>query len=296
MGGFMKKDITELFCIVDDFCQAVNDYMNHNFLPSENRRKPTRICEMTVSEMITILLLYHQSPCKNFKFFYKSYLQLYLSEFPKLVSYTRFIQLKPRTLFYLIVFVQWFCHQSDKTGLSYVDSSSLAVCHPKRINAHKVFKGIARLGKTTKGWFLGLKIHLVINERGDLHAVQFTPGNVDDRVPVKDLVDGLFGVLFGDKGYIKQELFETLYAKGLKLVTGIKTTMKNKLMPWMEKILLRKRTIIESVIHVLKDVFELEHTRHRSVPNAFVHLASTLLAYCFKNNKPAIKYSYLIQN
>ncbi len=292
----MKQDITELFCFVDDFCKAVNEYMNRSFLPSKIHRRPTRVCEMTISEMVTILLLYHQSPCKNFKFFYKSYLQLYRSEFPKLVSYNRFIQLKPRILFHLIVFVQWFCHQSQKTGISYMDSSSLVVCHPKRIKAHKVFKGIAKLGKTTKGWFLGLKIHLVINERGDLHAVQFTPGNVDDRTPVIDLVEGLLGFLFADKGYIKKELFETLYAKGLKLVTGIKTTMKNKLMPWMEKILLRKRTIIESVFHILKDIFELEHTRHRSVPNAFVHLASTLLAYCFKNNKPAIKRSYLIQN
>jgi hypothetical protein len=292
----MKQDITELFCFVDDFCKAVNEYMNHSFLPSKIHRRPTRVCKMTISEMVTILLLYHQSPCKNFKFFYKSYLQLYRSEFPKLVSYNRFIQLKPRILFHLIVFVQWFCHQSQKTGISYMDSSSLVVCHPKRIKAHKVFKGIAKLGKTTKGWFLGLKIHLVINERGDLHAVQFTPGNVDDRTPVINLVEGLLGFLFADKGYIKKELFETLYAKGLKLVTGIKTIMKNKLMPWMEKILLRKRTIIESVFHILKDIFELEHTRHRSVPNAFVHFASTLLAYCFKNNKPAIKRSYLIQN
>ena len=129
-----------------------------------------------------------------------------------------------------------------------------------------------------------------------MHAVKFTKGNVDDRVPVPQLVKNLTGWLFGDKGYIKKELFQALYDKGLKLVTGIKKTMKNKLMPWMEKILLRKRTVIESIFHILKNSFEIEHTRHRSVVNAFVHFVSTLLAYCFKANKPAIKYNFLIQN
>lgn len=292
----MKKDITEMFCFVDDFCRTVTASMSSRFIGVTGQKEPTRVPELSLSEMLTILLLYHQSPCKNFKFFYVSYLQLYQAEFPKLVSYNRFIQLKPRTLIYLVVFVQWFCDQSEKTGISYIDSSSLAVCHNKRISRNKVFKGVAELGKTTKGWFFGFKVHLVTNEKGHLHAAKFTRGNVDDRVPVPSLVKDLIGLLFGDKGYIKKELFEALYAKGLKLVTGIKKTMKNKLTPWMEKVLLRKRTVIESIFHILKNFFELEHTRHRSVTNTFVHLISTLLAYCFKANKPAIKYNFLIQN
>lgn len=290
----MKKDITALFCCVDDFCQAFDDHIKHHHLgPS---REPTRVSLMKMSEMVTILVLYHQSPCKNFKYFYHSYLQLYHTEFPHLMSYNRFIQLKPRTLIYLIAFIQWFCDQSDKTNISYIDSSALTVCSIKRMRDHKVFQGFAHLGKSTKGWFMGLKIHLLTNELGQILSVKFTSGHVNDRIPVPEMVKNLKGLLFADKGYIKQALFDQLYQKGLKIVTGLKKSMKPKLMSWWDKVLLRKRTVIESIFNILKNTFELEHTRHRSINNAFVHLTSTLLAYCFKTNKPAIKFNHLIQN
>jgi len=271
----MKKDITELFVFVDDFYQAIEKYLKTQLLASsQTSRQPTRACSMTLSEMLTIVLLYQQSPCKNFKFFYQSYLQLYHDEFPTLVSYHRFVELKERVLPYLLLLLQWLCDQTSHTGIHYVDTTSLAVCHQKRISRHKVFQGFAALGKTTKGWFYGLKLHLVINEKGQPHRFNITPGNVDDRSPVPFLTQGLKGLLFGDKGYIKQPLFEELYARGLKLVTGLKKGMKPKLMAWREKVLLRKRSIIETVFHILKNSFEIEHTRHRSITNAFVHIFS----------------------
>lgn len=190
--------------------------------------------------------------------------------------------------------LQWYAQQAQDTGISYIDATSIAVCHPKRISRNKVFKGIAKLGKTTKGWFFGLKLHLVANEKGEIHGLQLTPGNVDDRVTVPCLTKRLTGLLFGDKGYIKQELFDDLYARGLKLVTGIKKGMKNKLIPIFEKILLRKRSVIESIFAVLKYHFELEHTRHRSLWNALVHILSTLVAYCLKPTKPTISQTFLI--
>jgi hypothetical protein len=293
----MKQDITELFVFIDDFCKAVDEYWTRLMISyGKTIKNVPRVLGMTLSEILTIELLFHQSPCKNFKYFYHSYLQLYQAEFPALVSYNRFIELKPRVLSYLIVLIQWLCSQSKKTGLAYIDSTSIAVCHSKRMSRNKVFKGLARLGKTTKGWFFGFKLHLLINEQGQLHKIKLTRGNVDDRAPVPELVKGLEGLLFGDKGYIKEELFQYLYEKGLKLVTGIKKNMKNYLMPWIEKILLRKRTIIETVFSVLKTTFELEHTRHRSITNTFVHILSTLAAYCLKTNKPAIKMNHLIPN
>lgn len=286
----MKQDITGLFVFTDDFCVAVDRYLSHLMIGCGKRvKKVTRMMGMTLSELLTIELLYQRSPCKNFKYFYQSYLQLYRSEFPHLVSYNRFVELKPRILSYLMLMIRWFCEQSEKTGIAYIDATSVTVCHSKRISRHKVFKGLARLGKTTKGWFFGLKLHLVINEKGQLHNLKITQGNTDDRTPVLDLVEGLEGLLFGDKGYIKSELFQELYVKGLKLVTGIKKNMKNKLMPWMEKVLLKKRSIIETVFSVLKHTLELEHTRHRSTANALVHILTTLITYCLRVNKPAIK-------
>lgn len=291
----MKKDITELYCFVDDFCQSANRCLGSYGIDTPVKRsRPTRICGMSLSEICTIVLMYNSSPCKHFKYFYESYLQLYKSEFPCLLSYNRFIEVKARAFPYLIILLQWFCDQSAQTGISYIDSTSLAVCHFKRISRHKVFEGIAELGKTTKGWFHGFKLHLIINEKGHPLSLKLTPGNTDDRAPVPSLTEGLKGFLFGDKGYIKQKLFETLYAQGLKLMTGIKKNMKNKLMTWHEKILLRKRSIIETVFSVLKGTFDIEHTRHRSVPNAFTHILAALVSYCLKNNKPAIKLHHLI--
>ena len=292
----MKKDITSLYCFVDDFCKVADQWISQHFLPTSNSKKPTRTPDISQSELLTIVLLYHKSPCKNFKYFYMSYLQLYKPEFPNLPSYTRFIALKPRVLTYLVLLLEWYIKQVEATGISYIDATSIAVCNPKRISRNKVFAGIAALGKTTKGWFFGLKLHLLINENGEIQGFKLTPGNVDDRAPVPEMTKCITGLLFGDKGYIKQELFDELYDKGLKLVTGIKKKMKNKLMPLMEKILLRKRSIIETVFSVLKGSFELEHTRHRSIWNAFVHILSALVAYCMKPTKPSITMHHLIQN
>ena len=225
-----------------------------------------------------------------------TYLQLYKPEFANLPSYTRFIALKPRVLTYLVLLLEWYISKAESTGISYIDATSIAVCHPKRISRNKLFAGIAALGKTTKGWFFGLKLHLLINGNGDIQGLKLTPGNVDDRAPVPEMTKRITGLLFGDKGYIKQGLFDELYDRGLKLVTGIKKKMQNKLIPLMEKILLRKRSIIETVFSVLKGSFELEHTRHRSVWNAFVHILSVLVAYCMKPTKPSIKMHHLIQN
>ncbi|EER21993.1 IS982 family transposase, partial [Rickettsia endosymbiont of Ixodes scapularis] len=222
----MKKDITALFYFVDDFCKVAEYWISRSFLPISNK-KPTRESKISHSELLTIVLLYHQSPCKNFKYFYMSYLQLYKSEFVTLPSYTRFIALKPRILTYLVLLLEWYMYQSQTTGVSYIDATSLAICHPKRVSRNKVFAGIAALGKTTKGWFFGFKLHLLINELGEIQGLKLTPGNIDDRVPVPEITKRITGLLFGDKCYIKQELFDELYVREIKLVTGIKKNMKN---------------------------------------------------------------------
>ena len=154
------------------------------------------------------------------------------------------LRLKARVLSYLVLLLEWYFTQAEATGISYIDATSIAVCHPKRIARNKTFAGLAALGKTTKGWFFGLKLHLLINENGEIQNLKLTKGNVDDRTPVPAMTKNITGLLFGDKGYIKQELFNELHQRGLKLVTGIKKGMKNKLTPIFEKILLRKRSIM----------------------------------------------------
>jgi len=162
---------------------------------------------------MSIIILFHRSNYKDFKNFYLFYMHKHLKKaFPKLLSYSRFLEVMPRVL---VPLCGYFTHLKGKpTGISFVDSTSLKVCHNLRIPRHKVFEGIAARGKGTMGWFYGFKLHRIINHLGDILAVKLTPGNVDDRKPVPELTNNVFGKLYGDKGYISKALAGTLFEKG----------------------------------------------------------------------------------
>ena len=208
------------------------------------------------------------------------------SEFPHLVTYHRFVELMPSVLIPLLAYFQ-HCKGSC-SGIAFVDATPIKVCHNLRISRHKVFEGVAERGKTSTGWFYGFKLHLVVNDRGELLAFNLTAGNVDDRKVVPQMAKSLFGKLFGDKGYISQKLFEQLFAQGLELITTIRKNMKNRLMVTTDKLLLRKRAIIETINDQLKNISQIEHTRHRSVGNFLVNLVSGLIAYCHQAKKPSL--------
>ena len=284
----MKKDITALFCIVDDFVREYKAAERRRAIADGKKiQRPTRVPGLSLSEIITIILMFHQSSVKNFKHFYLLFLlPQYLSEFPHLPSYERFVFLMQRALAPMAALLYFV--RGKSSSVQYVDATAIEVCSLKRTSKHKVFAGLASLGKTTKGWFFGLKLHLVISDKGEVLGASITPGNCDDRAPVPTLTKRLRGLLFGDKGYISNELFKTLFANGLKLITGIKKNMQNKLMDMREKQLLRKRSIIETVFDYLKNKMSLEHTRHRSITNALVHIISTLVDYQLKPTKPSI--------
>ena len=188
----------------------------------------------------------------------------------------------------LFAYLQSRC-LAQATGISFIDSTALKVCHAKRMTRHRVFEGLAEIGKTTMGWFKGFKLHLLINERGGLLNYRLTAGNVDDRDPVMPMTEDLFGKIFGDKGYVSQVLFETLYQRGMTLVTHLRKNMKARLMQWEDKILLRKRSLIETVNDTLKNVCQIEHSRHRSPANFIVHLISGLIAYTRLPKKTSLK-------
>lgn len=176
------------------------------------------------------------------------------------------------------------------TGISFIDSTALKVCKNQRIHSHKVFKGMAERGKSSMGWFYGFKLHFVCNEKGELLAFYLTKGNVDDRNPkhIKKLTQQLFGKLFGDKGYLSKALWQMLFADGIQLFTKLKKNMKNHLMSIEDKILLRKRAIIETINDELKNLCQIEHSRHRSVCNFIMNILGALTAYCFFPKKPSL--------
>ena len=199
----------------------------------------------------------------------------------------------PRTFPILCFLIKSLCHDNQE-GIYFIDSTSLAVCNPKRISRNKVFTGLAELGKSSKGWFFGFKLHLIIDAKGHPVDLCITKGNCSDINVVEDLTVSMTGKLYGDKGYISADLFKKLFERSLHLVTGIKKNMKKNLMSWTDKLCLRKRSIIETVFDYLKNKFELEHSRHRSVSNAFVHILSVLIAYTLKPTKPSIKFDFIL--
>jgi hypothetical protein len=142
------------------------------------------------------------------------------------------------------------------------------------------------------GWFFSYKLHLVVNDQGEILAFQLTPGNVDDRKPVPKMTEKLFGKLFADRGYISQALFQQLYDEGLVLVTSIRKNMKNHLMLLEDKLMLRKRSIIEAINDQLKNISQIEHSRHRSCANFIVNLLAGLIAYALQAKKPSINLSH----
>ena len=169
----------------------------------------------------------------------------------------------------------------EQTGVYFVDSTKLAVCHNRRIHRHKVFDGLAARGKTSMGWFYGLKLHFVINHKGQIMALKITPGNTADSTVLDATTRHLAGKLYADKGYIGRELFHKLWRRGLHLITSIRRNMRNYLMPLADKVMLRKRFVLKTVLDTLKSEMGLEHSRHRSVVNAMVHVLSCLVAYAF---------------
>lgn len=284
----MEDMLILLYCIVDDFCKEfLPEWQKH--LITQGVKKRQRESQLSASEIMAIYIHFHQSHYRNFKNYYLYYVCTHLKPlFPELVSYPRFVSLMKSVLVPLCSFVQTL--SGEKTGIYFVDSTLIKVCHIKREKQNRVFKGLAKKGKSTMGWFFGFKLHLVINDKGELMAVKLTVGNMDDRKPVIDLVKDLTGKLVGDKGYISQELFEKLLQQGLQLITRIKSNMKNKLMPLIDKLLLRKRALVESVNDQLKNISQIEHTRHRSVWNFLSNLLAGLIAYALQPKKPSIQW------
>lgn len=273
------NQLTHIFCQIDDFCNEFSTQLAKKLLPSGrtgNKRGPQ--CRLADSEIMTILIAFQSSNYRHFKAFYQGFLRAYLYQaFPNLPSYQRFIELIPRVMVPLCLFAQ--LNSGKRTGIYYIDSSCLPVCHLKRSKNHKTFKHIAQYGKTSVAWFFGLKLHIVINDKGELIAFKITSGKQSDVKAGESLLSTLSGLAFGDKGYIGKKVAETLLEKGLKLITRTRKNMKTNKLSSVESQLLNQRNLVETVIGHLKFAYHVWHTRHRSVVNAMSHLLAALCAY-----------------
>ncbi|MDE6780314.1 MAG: IS982 family transposase [Ruminococcus sp.] len=277
-----------IFCDTDDFCKAYEEYCRNKLLMDKEEVVPRT--RMSLSEIMTILIMYHLSGYKTFKWYYTKHVIVHQrKDFPNIVSYNRFVEIMKFALVPLILYT--IKARSGKcSGISFVDSTPLKVCDNHRIHSHRVFSEYAKTGKSSMGWFYGFKLHLIINDEGEILSFCLTSGNVDDRneAVMDSLTKEIFGKLFADRGYISQKLFEKLLKKDITLVTRAKKNMKNKLMDLYDSLMLRKRAVIESVNDFLKNICDIEHSRHRSVTNFIVNLISALAAYSFLPKKPSV--------
>lgn len=278
--------LTQLFCDVDDFCKVfVPEWEKTQIENGEKKRRRKR--SISTSEIITLIIYYHQSGYGTFKWFYLRYLPKNLSKsFPGAPSYNRFIELLPEVIVPLTAFMQSRCGKGE--GIAFVDSTPLRVCKNLRIPRHKTFKDTAQRGKSSTGWFYGFKLHIIVDDRGEILSFSITKGNVDDRKPVPYLAKEVIGKLFGDRGYISKKLTELLATDDVELITTLRKNMKPRVMAAFDAILLRKRSIIETINDQLKNIFQLEHSRHRSLTNYMINAVACLVAYSYQEKKPAL--------
>ena len=290
--------ITYIFCALNEFSKNFDaEAAKGGLISSTGSCHRHREASLSNSEIMTILIVFHFGTFANFKHYYLHYIKIHLRrEFPNAVSYTRFVEPESRVFFKLMFFLKLYAF-GRCTGISFVDSTMIPVCHNLRRYANKVFKDMAADGKGTMGWCHGFKLHFACNDRGEIITFCLTGANVDDTNPEvwNVLAKELYGKLFADRGYISPRLFESLFEDGIHLVTGIKANMKNKLMPLWDKIMLRKRYVIECINDMLRNTAKLVHSRHGAINNFLMNLIAALGAYCFLDNKPEALQGYAIE-
>jgi len=288
----LQDKIIEIFIKADDFCKVFENEINQKQISTSSKTLTrNRKSGLSESEIIALQIAFHSGQFKNFKHFYLHYVSIHLkNDFPGLVSYNRFIELSHRSAIAFMLFLYYKC-KGECTGIIFIDSTVLRVCHNKRIKRNKTFKGIAEVGKSTLGWFFGFKLHLIINDKGEILSFYLTKGNVDDRdaKAITRMTKEIFGKLFGDKGYISKALSDLLFGNGIQLITAVRRNMKSKALSNEEKLLLRKRSVIETVNDELKNMCQVEHTRHRSITGFLLNVISAIAAYSFFPKKPSIK-------
>lgn len=287
MTVLSSTKLIEIYVACDDFNKNLEKYLESRAIGKVTTKtgpEPT----MSDSEIMTILIYFHLSGMRCFKWYYQHIIKVSLrSYFPKTVDYSRFVTLMEKQNGALALFLQ-ACRLADPTTHNYIDSKPLVVCHNRRIPNHKVFAGIAKRGKSSTGWFFGFKLHAVVNQFGQLVVFQFTPGDITDNN--KDLLEGitahLKGFLYGDKGYLTG-LKSKFKERGLNLITKVRKNMKKQYLTPEQKYYLKHRGIVESVFDLAKHLCQIEHSRHRKVENFITNALSALLAYTFLDKTPS---------
>jgi hypothetical protein len=290
---FSENKLISLYIEIDDLLKAYKVFLTKRGLPEDQR--PTRIPALSAAEICTILVAYHHSGYKCFEYYYRRVvLSTHQDYFPDAPTYERFLDYLPRVTHLLYLWLFYTTCRAQRTGLYFIDSKKLEVCHIKREYSHRVFQGLAAKGKTSTGYFFGLnrvggRLHMVINNLGEIICFLITPGNVADNnhKALQYLLKGLQGVCVGDKGYLTT-LFEWFYEQELEIVKRPRKNMRTLPIANYKHQLINLRPVIESAFDIMGTICDIDHTRHRSPVNAVTHLLAGLVAYQHLPQKPCV--------
>jgi hypothetical protein len=293
--------LDEIYYEVDEFCQQESAFLL-KILRHMGYCRKDHPCSLSLSEVMTIMIYYHYSDYRHFKAYYmKCILGTLDSDFPTAPSYNRFVELIPRAFLPLCAFVIHRCKGAKKTGIYFLDSTKLPVCFITRAHCHKVFRGWASKGKTSTGWFFGLKLHLIINNWGELVNFYLSTGSKadNDALILFRMTQELFGTFYTDAGYqMNEEKRLLLELDRLRtFIVKPRSNSKKKTQPVLQKDVLwhKKRPTIESVIDIQKEHLDLNLSRQRSPINGFVTVFANLAAYSFYPKKPSATIQTIYQ-
>ena len=281
MSELVEK-ATEIFCIVDDLFLAIEDFFPKSIPWMNKNTNRGRSSIWGPTEVVTLSILEFLNNSSEIKAFFRLAKPQLEDVFKSWISYDRYVQLRNMYAPYAAVFLYWLMEPLKKAGVFFVDSTPLEVCHIRRASTHKVMVDFAKKSKTTKGWFFGLKLHLVINSKKEIVALHITPGNVDDREPLMKLFRNLKGMAVGDAGYLSKKWLKFFKKLGLHFFTGVRKNMK-KVITGPQHLLLKSRQHIESVFSILKTRYKIVRSLPRSVMGHMANYLYGLLAYCLKD-------------
>jgi hypothetical protein len=279
-----ETKLTEIFVETDDFLLEL-----HRLTAAEGLPDPVWHSRFSRSEVMTVLIAYHLSGQKRFKYFYhQDILGRYLSWLPAAPCYERFVALIPHVVVELYLLLKYRCQPA--LAENYIDSKPLKVCHIKREHQHKVMADWAAKGKGSMGWFYGFKLHAVVNREAQLVNFLLTAGNIADNNHqlLSYLLKDVQGKVYGDKGYLSK-LKETLLEKGTDLIAKMRRNgKKDALVVEKDAYYHRHRGLIETIFGQWVGLIDLEHSRHRSPINYLCNVFAAPLAYTFMDQHPHI--------
>lgn len=274
MLKYNSDSVINLFCIIDDICKEI--------VPFKDKSKGGRPNNLTISELITISILFLNSNCDAFK---KFYFFANLDGYFNLNSYGRLLHNLKSTLIWQFLILVVICHRNREVcdKIKFIDSMPICVCKNKRIFTYKVSE-LANRGKSSIGWFFGFKVHLIVDRNGRLLNFKITGGNISDQSHdlIKELTKDLKGLLIGDKGYQSKEMFKEFKDKGLYFLTGLRKSKKNERLPIFEGYhsLKRLRQKLETINGQIKFRQGMESSLPRSHKGYFWRYTSAILSFC----------------